>query len=241
MPRATFLLFFFILSCIAAPAQVKLLHGFMKDASTHLPIAGGTLANPATKKTIQTDAKGFFSLPVSPGDLLYTIAVDYNNDTIRYQPLFQDTITIYLAAVNTLENVTVASGYQKYQADSSERRLAFEEARGQTLHTIDRSSYKPYFGLTINLDRLLKRKYRNKQKDEGNFKRMEEYAYIKYRYTPQLVASYTGLKGEELIKFMQLYTPSYDWLRKHLLKEQVLDYLSEKIAHYRRSKQPASI
>lgn len=234
MQKALFFLFSFLFCYIRVSAQQKVLSGYIKDSSTHLPIAGATLSKPADKKKVQTDANGFFRLPVSPDDLLYAIAVHYRYDTLRYSVLFQDTITIYLAPVNVLETVTIETGYRKYQMDSIERRQEFEKARGQTLNTVDGSSSKPYFGLTLNLDRIFKKKYRNKKKDEESFTRLEQHAYVKYRFSPQLVAFYTGLKGDALAKFMQLYTPSYDWLRQHLLKEQLLDYLGEKLTDFRK-------
>lgn len=207
--------------------------GYLKDSLTHLPVAGGTLSNPAAKKKIQTDASGFFRLPVSPNDLLYALAVRYNYDTLRYSILFQDTITIYLAPVNVMETVTIETGYQKYRMDSLQRRRDFEESRGHPLNTVERSSQKSYFGLTINLDRLFKKKYKNRTKDEQSLQRLEQQAYVSYRFPPQLVAFYTGLKGEALLTFVRLYAPSYEWLRQHALKEQLIDYLGEKLALYR--------
>lgn len=233
MQKAVFFLFSFLFCCIAAPAQQRILSGYLIDSSTHLPIAGGTLSNPANKKKVQTDANGFFRLPVSPGDQLYAIAIHYLYATLHYSVLFQDTITIYLVPVKMLPNVTIETGYQKYQMDSLERRREFEHLRGRTLMTVERSSHKPYFGLTLNLDRLFKKKYKNKQMDEQSFQRLEQFAYIKHRFPAQLVAFYTGLKGDRLIEFMQLYTPSYEWLRHHLQREQLINYLSEKLAHYR--------
>ena len=218
-------------------AQQRLLSGYLKDSITQLPIGGGTLSNPATKKKVQTDVNGFFRLLVSPGDLLYALAPHYNYDTLRYSPLFRDTVTIYLSPVNVMEAVTIEAGYQKYRMDSLERRRDFEASRGHTLNAVDRSSVKSYFGLTINLDRLFKRKYRNKNADEKSFASGEQQAYVRYRFPPQTVAFYTGLKGEALVKFMQLYTPSYEWLRAHLAKEQVVDYLSEKLVLYRKQLQ----
>lgn len=210
-----------------------MLSGYLKDSLTHLPIAGGTLSNPSIKKKVQTDASGFFRLPVSPNDLLYALAVRYNYDTLRYSMLFQDTVTIYLVPVNVMETVTIETGYQKYRMDSLQRRHDFEESRGHILNTVDRSSQKPYFGLTINLDRFFKKKYKNKKKDEQSFQHLEQQAYVNYRFPLQLVAFYTGLKAEGLLTFMRLYTPSYEWLRSHLSKEQLIDYLSEKRTLYR--------
>lgn len=235
MRKAVFLVASFLIVCIVATAQQRMLNVYLKDSLTQLPIAGGTLSNTTSKKKVQTDANGYFRLPVSPNDLLYALALYHRYDTLRYSFLFQDTITIYLAPVNVLETVTIETGYPKYRMDSLQRRQEFEEARGQTLNTVDRSSKKPYFGLTLNLDRLFKRKYKNKKADEQSFNQEEQQAYIRYRFTPQLVAFYTGLKGDALLTFMQRYTPSYEWLREHPAKEQMIDYLSEKLTLYRNS------
>ena len=233
MYKAVFLSLSLLFCCLIVVGQQRTLSGYLKDSITHLPIAGGTLSNPFIKKKVQTDADGFFRLPVSPNDLLYALASNYKYDTLRYSFLFQDTVTIFLAPVNIMEAVTVETGYSKYRMDSLQRRRDFEENRGSTLSAVDRSSQKPYFGLTVNLDRLFKRKYKNQKKDERSFQGLEEQAYINYRFPSQLVAFYTGLKGEALTSFMQLYTPSYQWLRTHLAKEQVIDYLSEKLVVYR--------
>lgn len=210
-----------------------MLTGYLKDSLTQLPVAGGTLSNPLIRKKVQTDAGGFFRIPVSPNDLLYASAVRYNYDTLRYSMLFQDTVTIYLAPVNVMETVTIETGYQKYRMDSLQRRADFEESRGHPLSAVDRSPRKTYFGLTVNLDRLFKKKYKNRKKDEQSFQRLEEQAYVNYRFPPQLVAFYTGLKGEGLLTFIRLYTPSCEWFRNHLFKEQLIDYLGEKLALYR--------
>lgn len=231
--RKVFLLLLLCIAGYVVSAQA-ILAGYIKDSLTHLPIAGATVSNPAKKKKVQTDGKGFFSLPVSPNEVAYALAPNYRYDTLRYSTLFQDTITIYLVPINVLQGVTVEASYQKYQSDSIERRRDFEKSRGRKLNTVDRSSHKDYFGLTINLDRLFKRKERDKHKSDESFALLEQAEYVRHRFSPQLVAFYTGLKGDELMAFMQRYTPSYEWLREHLLKEQMIDYLSEKLVAYRK-------
>lgn len=221
------------MSSAAALAQQKLLSGYLKDSLTHLPIAGGTVSNPDKKQKVPTDGNGFFRLAVSPGDLLYLLAPHYNLDTLRFAGIFQDTVTLFLSPQNVLEAVTVETGYQRYRLDSAERRMEFEAARGRTLNAIDRSNRKPYFGLTLNLDRLFKRRYQNKQKDEQTFQKTEDFQYTNFRFSPQVVAFYTGLKGNELLLFMNRYTPSVQWLRAHPAREQVIDYISTKWKEYR--------
>lgn len=233
MQKCFFLTLCWLAFATAALSQQRVVYGYLKDSLTHFPIQGGTVSNPDLKKKVQTGSDGFFSLPAAPGNLLYVLAPHYQYDTLRYSWLFQDTITLYLSLSNLLETVTVETGYKRYQLDSAERRREFEANRGHAPNVIDRSPQKPYFGLTINLDRLFKRKYRHKQQNEQTFQKMEERQYINLRFSPQLVAFYTGLKGEALLQFMDRYTPSYEWLRTHPYREQVIDYISKKLKEER--------
>ena len=218
-----------------ATAQTVTLYGFVKDSLTQLPLAGATLSNSAKAQKVVTDGKGFFRLQVAPDDLLYALATGYRYDTLRYAVLFQDTITIFLPPVNVLETVTIETGYVKYRADSLRRRQEFEEAKARRGTAIDKSNNKKSFGLTFNLDRVFKKKYKANRNEDEIFKSIEQEAYIRFRFPPQTVAFYTGLKGDALLLFMQLYTPSYDWLRTHPAREQLLDYLSEKLKAYRKN------
>jgi hypothetical protein len=214
-------------------AQAQFLSGFVKDSLTQLPLSGATLSNSQSKQKVKTDSNGFFRLGVSPDDLLYALAPGYHYDTLRYSILFRDTITIMLSPVNVLQGVTVETGYARYQMDSANRLQEFEETRGQRLSAIDGSKHRQTFGLTLNLDRLFKNKHKNKRKEEEVFAALERDAYVRFRFSPQLVSFYTGLKGEALLTFLRKYTPSYEWLRSHVAREQLIDYLSEKLRHYR--------
>ena len=106
------------------------------------------------------------------------------------------------------------------------RKKEFEENRGNKLSSV---SAAPGFGIAINLDKKFKNKYKYQRKNEKHFGDMEKVAYVEYRYSPQLVAYYTGLKGKNLQDFMKQYTPSYEWLRAHPTDEDVMYYLNEKI------------
>jgi hypothetical protein len=216
-------------------AQTVFLNGYVKDSLTHLPVFGATLSNSTKAQKVRTDGNGFFRIPVSPNDLLYALGTGYHYDTLRYSMLFQDTITIFLSPVNVLQTVTIETGYQKYRQDSLERRREFEEARGHQLSAIDKSKHKQTFGLTFNLDRLFKRKYNDGSKAEEVLTAREREAYVRFRFSPQMVSFYTGLKGEALLAFMRQFTPSYEWLRSNVAREQLIDYLGEKLRAYRNS------
>jgi len=134
-----------------------------------------------------------------------------------------------------MPTVKVESRYNKYQLDSIERKRDFDQMRGTSLHAV--SGPSSGFGISINLDRFFKKKYRNKKKEERRFGNSEETAYINYRFSPHFVASYTGLKGNQLRDFMYQYTPTYQWLRQHLSNEEVIYYISDKLKIYRKKLQ----
>ena len=233
MLKLCYIIVAFLFIADNAYSQQRWISGYLRDSSTHFPIVKGTISNPVTRKKIETDANGFFRVRVSPDDLLYAFADTYRYDTLRYSILYGDTLTIYLVPLgNVLGNVTVRSQYTKYQLDSMERKATFDLMRGQTLNAIA-SNRSSGFGLTFNLDRFTKKKYRNKKKEEKLFEKTEERAYVNYRFSPPVVASYTGLKGDSLRHFIYRFTPSYEWLRQHPSNDDVLYYINEKLKEYK--------
>jgi len=219
-------------------AQPPALMGYLRDSMTLFPIPGGTITNWNNKKKVQTDANGFFRIEAKANDLIYAQADKYHYDTVRTSVLFNDTITIYLPPTgDLLPTVTVTAGYTKYQLDSINRIRTFLETRGHPLNSVSRSNTMG-FGIGINLDRLFKDKYKNRKKEEELFERTERFLYVEYRFSPRLVAYYTGLKGEALRDFIYRYTPTYGWLRQHPTNEEVMWYINDKLKEYRKKKSP---
>lgn len=234
----------FVFGCflLSASAQRKAIIGYVRDSLTHLPVSGSTVSNPAIQKKIRTDAAGRFLLEVAPNDLIYVFAPGYRYDTLRYSPMFKDTLMVYLPlSGDELETVIVQAGYEKYRADSAQRRRVFESDRGRAYAVVDNRPHEG-FGLVINLDRFFKNKYKHKRKGEQVFASLERQAYIDFRFSRQMVAFYTGLKGEALLRFIGQYSPSYEWLRQHPAREQVVGYISEKLKEYRKAtRQPNGV
>ncbi|WP_207494472.1 hypothetical protein [Aridibaculum aurantiacum] len=213
------------------------LHGRLRDSITHFPVERGSITSFMSRQTVRSDLKGYFSILLQPNDHLQILAEGYKYDTLQFNYLFIDTVTIYLSPTgNILPGVTVRTQYSKYQLDSINRRNEFEKNRGQVYKAVE-SRRSEGFGLTINLDRFFKKKHRNQASGERMFNTLEQMAYINYRFSPHIVAYYTGLKGEPLRDFMHRYSPTYSWLRQHPTNEDVLYYINEKIKEYR-AKQP---
>lgn len=222
-----FILLFSMCSC--CQAQTITLSGWLKDSITHFPIRNGTMLNEKTRAVFQTDANGLFTLKLAPGDLVLAAARGYHSDTLRYSFLSTDTLTLFLSPTgDILPNVTVSSRYNKYQLDSIDRRSTFDLMRGNALSTISKQRHEG-FGIVLNLDRFTKRKYQDKRNQEKSFESTERIAYINYRYSPTMVAYYTGFKGDTLRQFLYENTPSYQWLRQHTTNEEVIYYMNERL------------
>lgn len=236
MPLQKFTLIAFLLCLLCclhmqAFSQKKLIHGFVADSSTQLPVYNAAVSNEITKKTASTNEKGFFTITVSVGDLLFISAANYHFDTLKCLPPLRDTVFIFLNKLpNVLKTVTVTTkGYTKYQQDSLKRRETFYKDLGLKRTSV--STANDGAGLGINLDYFSKAQ-RDKRRAEKLFKAHEKDAYINYRFSIDTVALYTGLKNESLQNFMNLYTPSYDWLRAHTADEDVFFYINEKLKLY---------
>ncbi len=214
--------------CATGYTQQGVVKGYIKDSATQKPLMAKVI-NMTGKKSVTTDNKGFFSLMAAPKDFIFISAEGYRYDTLNYTTFFIDTITLLLATEGEiLPTVTIISRYTKYQLDSIQRHTDFEQLRGTNYDAIDKQ-HGPGFGLTINLDRFFKKKYRDKKKQEQAFNIVEESEYVDYRFSPKLVALYTGLKSDPLKNFIIKNRPTYTWLRQQTTNEDILYYINEKL------------
>lgn len=234
MLRNCYSLIVVLLFTTSLQAQKYFINGYVKDSITHFPISNSKILNAGSKKTTYTDYTGFFRMEVAPDEIIQASAAEYHAATITYSTLFTDTIIIYLSSSGKiLPTVTITSSYTKYQLDSIDRKKTFEGARGNHLSKISRADG---FGITLSLDKIFKEKYKYQRKNEKRFSAMEKAAYVQYRFPPQMVAFYTGLKGLELQQFMNQHTPTYQWLRQHLTNDEVLFYISDQLKLYKAKK-----
>lgn len=211
-----------------------LVNGYLKDSISGTVIKGN-ITNINNRRTVQTNENGLFKMEAAPNDFIFVTAPGYRYDTLNFSILFIDTIVVYLVpSPNLLPNITVTSNYNRYQLDSIQRKTAFEQDRGTVYNAVD-DNHGPGFGVSINLDRFFKKKYRNKKNEEIVFNRLEKDAYVRYRFSPEIVALYTGLQKGELQTFILKHSPSYVWLRLHPTNEDVLYYINSVLKKNRKT------
>ncbi len=222
----------FSVSAFAQPS--RLMYGYLKDSATGEPIVMASVKNNQSKQTVMTNAKGRFSINLSPNQLISFAAVGYHFDTVYYRGtyLLQDTLQLTLTSlVTSLGNVTVTSkGMSRYQMDSLQRHTDFFQSIGSTpIPTVSQANYGA--GIALNIDRFSKHE-KSKRKAIQYFNDNEEDAYINYRYTAELVNKYTGFKDEKLMEFMSKSRPSWEWLRKHTNEEDLAYYINDQLKKF---------
>lgn len=226
------LLFLLLVTALFANAQKKNERwGYLRDSATHEPISLASVTNLNTGSTVMTSATGRFRIEAAANHVLSIAAVGYYFDTIHYNKdfLLQDTLALFLSPLaHNLGNVTVTSrGMNRYQLDSMERREEFLRAIvSYKIPAIAKSNSGA--GIALNLDRFSNRE-KTKRRAFDFFESNEVQAYINYRFSPEIVAKYSNLKGEELRDFMQRYRPTNTWLRNNKSEEDVMYYINDKL------------
>ena len=217
-------------------AQKKTITGFVTDSTTNAPLAGVQVINLTGNKKTTTDSKGKFSLSVDVDDVLFFTKDNYHFQMIRYNILMAQTLYVRMGILmHELPGVTVRASYSKYQSDSLQRLDDFNKDLVSPKYTTI-SNNPSGAGAVINLDHFTKRE-KSKRRAEKLFAQHEEDAYVRYRFSPELVSAYTGLKGDSLSHFINLYWPDYKWLRQHTSDEDVFYYINDKLKDYYKRKE----
>jgi len=217
-------------------AQI-VVYGKAIDIVTKKPVALATITNLNKGRNSVTDYEGRFTIVAEPGNLLVASFTGYDLDTLRISENMNDTLLIQM---HFLENllpeaiITAKSRYTQYQLDSMNRRMLHADVLDKSgIPTIGGPADGSGFGITVDLGRRSK-KEKQERKFKTGFDLMEQEAFISSRFSPEKVATITGLKEEKLIGFLNSYRPSYEWARKHQTDDDLLDYVNSKMKDYRK-------
>lgn len=212
-------------------AQVWI-NGYLKDKVSRYPVVNGEVRS--TLSNTLSDSNGFFRIRVTEGDIISAKKFGYRFDTVHFSfHNIDSSLVIYMEPLGSImKNVMVKTSYSAYQVDSLRRRMMFDEGRSKT--SFVSKQYHPGFGLVFSLDRLTKSNDKHLRKQREIFEKTEQWSYIRFRFPDSLVQSLTGLTGDSLHVFMNRYTPSYEWLRAHPSKIEVVYYINDKLKLFRK-------
>lgn len=228
-------LFVMMMISIAGHAQKRTITGFITDSATNAPLANVEVRNLTANKKGFSDAKGKFSLQANVNDVLFFTKDNYHFQMLNYSILMEQTLYVRMGVLShELPGVTVQANYTKYQRDSINRRDEFNrDLVSPAYKTVQNNPSGA--GAVISLDHFSKRE-KSKRQAEKKFEQQEQDAYVRYRFSPELVGAYTGLQGDSLNKFINLYWPDYKWLRQHTSDEDVFYYINDKLKDYYKRK-----
>jgi hypothetical protein len=229
-------LLFVLFISVVALSQKKTITGVITDSSTNAPLANVEVRNLTANKKTKTDNLGKFSLQANVNDILFFTKDGYHFQNFNYSVMMQQTLFVRMSKLpHELPGVTVTTTYSKYQSDSIKRRESLDSRLVSPKYSTIENN-KSGAGAVINLDRYTA-KEKSKRQAEKHFAEQEKDAYVRYRFSPELVGAYTGLKGDSLNNFINKYWPDYDWLRSHTSDEDVFYYINDKLKDYYRRKE----
>lgn len=236
MRNCLLLVLFFACSSTAVSAQ-GYIYGKTIDSATRKIIDLATITNLSKGRSVVSDDNGRFTIMVEEGDrvIVSCSGYDYVNIIVNSE-MMNDTMTVKLNVLSAIlpeAIVSAKSEYSRYQIDSMQRRLQHRALVKPTEKTIGGPANGSGFGISINLDRYSKQERQSRQARDL-FDIIEEEAYINSRFTKEDVTMYTGMKGEGVVEFMNLYRPKYDWLRLHDSQEDIIGFINKRIKLYRK-------
>lgn len=194
-------------------AQEKTVQGIIFDKDSKARLTRVYLYNMRTHSGFYNNTKGEFNTKAVVGDTLVAALQGYNVDTLIVPPA--NTVLFYLKRNSILlQEVKVTDSLLSPQERLNRTRKEYSGIyrKGDPQDLLQRGTPNRPGGAGLGIDALyslLSREGKNARYLQEIIERDYKDNLINYRYTPALVSSVTGLKGEKLKDFMEQYRPSY--------------------------------
>ncbi|MCC6186205.1 MAG: carboxypeptidase-like regulatory domain-containing protein [Chitinophagaceae bacterium] len=202
------LLICLLLILATAPAQAVVWRGTIVDADSRQPIQGAIITNTLSQFFVLSNERGQFDIQGAEGETVSFQCPGYRTETHVILKGLED-IRLNFAmklASKQLQEVVITQKYKtQYQRDSAERRVV----QRSVLERHKSSIASPFSFAAERLSRSQRALFRFKK----NYNRLEQEQYTDTRYSPELVASLTGLGGDTLAYFMNSHPMPYDYAR----------------------------
>jgi hypothetical protein len=242
---------FFLLIISLQPVRAQkdvMIRGYVYDSTRMLTIPQVRVTS--TSGAISyTDSVGYYNILVSPRDSISFFfrgksTAQFPVKDIRYQQGFDVSLQVTIQSrYQTLKEVIVIG--KSYREDSLENREKYRNAFGYE-KGLKMSETNAIMGGTPGLDPNsiinMFRFRRNKSMKSLQSRLLEEEAqkFIDYRFNKATVKQLTGLEGEQLSRFMEMYRPDYEFTA-YSTEYQFYQYILDASKRFRRGLLPPSI
>ncbi|HVV54088.1 MAG TPA: hypothetical protein VHC47_02115 [Mucilaginibacter sp.] len=201
---------------------------FRKGSSDRISQALVTDLN--NKIIMMSDDLGMFSIRASVGDTLLFTKKEYTDQKIVITGS-QD-LAIYLQPVIELKQVTIKGETKKQELNDVMKQYNSQGIynNGKSLPVFEFLN-SPITGLYNLFGKTPREERRFARYAQGELEATE----VDRRYTKDLVKSVTKLPDDEVVKFMQIYRPSYEDI-KEWNDYQLIMYIKKSLVYYKRYK-----
>lgn len=212
------------------------LRGQITSTDGQLVLYPATIRNKNTGARVFSDQGGYYRINANPGDQVLISFIGYVSDSVTVTNVAGT--QIYNARLKMKERflpqVEVSGRWNPYQLDSIARYEEFRPFLEEKSHSLVDTSKRSSGGFGITFSPFTRGS--RQQKDLRKFKKLYEQnevqRYIDYRYSKSFVSRVTGFTGDTLLKFMQVYTPSYGLLRR-IPNEDLIVWISVRAKQWR--------
>lgn len=196
-----------LLPAFSMQAQ-KIISGIVVDSVNQKPMASVSIENITSKSGTKTNYRGTFSLEVNNDHYLKVSYIGYKPRIIRIKNLEDtDFLRVVLAVGKVeLQKVKIVVPLTAYQKDSIERAKIYRDI---LKYKQEKSGFSP----VTTVFQKFSKKHKNLRHFKEQVLDMEQQKYIDTRYTKELCARITKLKGDDLAHYMNAYPMEFQYAR----------------------------
>ena len=206
---------FSLLFASGATAQIRV-QGTIFDSSRTYPLEAVSVMSSDGRGTV-TDANGFYKIDLNADDTLWFSylgkpTIKFPVKKISYPMQFDLALNI---PVTVMPEVKIRP--RNYRQDSLQNRIDYAKAFNYEKVSVGSMTNIGPNGAGIDINELIRlfqfRKNKSMLQFQARVIQQEKDAFIDQRFTRSLVRRLTGLSGESLEVFMQLYRPTYEFTK----------------------------
>lgn len=217
-----FLLFF----CwqVSVGQQIK---GVVSDRYDQAPLQNVQISNVHNNEIVFCDSAGRFAIKATKGQLIEMRKAGYKTTRFRlpggYMPAYFKIYMERLVELNT--DIYASSQLTQFQKDSINDHELYKVALNFPKMSGLEKIESPFSALS--------KTNREKWAFQETYAAYEKEKYVDYTFSPSLVTSLTGLKGDSLNVYMRRFRPTYEQLRGMNLYE-YYNFIKRSVEFYRR-------
>lgn len=209
-----FVLFLLLLVALSADAQYKV-KGTVYDSSYMKPLIAVTI-QATNGKMVSTNDKGQYVIEVGEKDSIWFSY--FGKPTVKYPVMKIYDVTRFDIALQTYNQVMeeVVIWKRSYKEDSVRNRMDYARIFNYRKPNFESMTSIGPMGAGIDVQELIRlfqfKKNKATLKFQERLLQQERDKFIDHKFNKGLIKSLTGLEGEELDRYVQLYRPSFEMI-----------------------------